>query len=431
MGAAVKKHGRTFWDEARLCAQRVFRSDFQTERATDVERQKLASAREPIVNPMVQDFVAWRRSVLWVAACLIGLYAVIELVSYRTFEEQMRPAWDAQFDQMYAQGMLDHRMSREQFREQSLEQFGRGNAGVIDGIEGLLTTSVFVSAILVVIAARSWKSVRSSRTLSRWGWAVMFVAPFLVSFLPITALMDFGHIPAESRDMQRQMLGMVFALSVFMTIAPKAIALFPGIIRSAISLKTLVPESAAPGWVAALMAPLYAIFLLTLVSVINQARGDIFLVGGVLCYMVGPLIYLLRAKHMVRPHSPEEATTVVRGARRQAAIFTVVGTVSLSIFVIRMPGLSWGDALGFIIGVGGNVLLMTVVASDLVLALLYQGYRQGRNFAGSDHEARLEERFAALAQVGFTSLLRADRAAAQAGAPPAPPEQPPPSAPKP
>lgn len=404
VSAAVKKHGRTFWDEARLCAQRVIRSDFQTERATDLERHKLATAREPIQNPMVQDFVAWRRSVLWVAAALIGLYAVIEVLSFRTFETTMRPQLDRLYEQAVAQGAAG--MSREEFREMSMQQFGRSNAGVIDGIEALLTISVFVSAVLVVLAARSWKSVRSSRRWSRAAWGVMFVTPFVVSFIPITAMMDFSHVPdPTARAQQRTAMGTMFALGVFMTIAPKAIALFPGIIRSSISLKTLVPESASPGWAAAIMAPLYAIFLLTLVSVINQAQGDIFLVVGVICYMVGPMVYLVFAKRLVRPHTPAETSTVVRGLRRQAGIFTAIGTVLVGIFVLRLPQLTFGDALGFMVGVAGNLLLMTVVASDLILALLYQSYRQARAFAGSELEATLDVKFAALSEVGFTHLL--------------------------
>ena len=405
VSAAMKKHGRTFWDEARLCAQRVVRSDFQTERATDAERARLASARQPVTNPMVQDFVAWRRSVLWIAAALIALYAVIELLSFRTFEHRVRPQIDAMYDQAQAQGAAA--MSRQEFRDLSMQQFGRSNAGVIDAIEVVLTLSVFASAIFIVLAAYSWRSVRASRRWSRVGWFIMFVTPFVVSFLPITALMDFSHVADERmRAQQRTAMGTMFALAVFMTIAPKAIALFPGIIRSSISLKTLVPESATPGWAAAVMAPLYAIFLLTLVSVINQAQGDFFLILGVICYMIGPMVYLVFARRLVRPHTAGETSTVIRKLRRIASGFTIAGTLLVGIFVLRK--FTFGDALGFLVGVAGNLLLMTVVASDLILALLYQGYRQARDFAGSALEASLDQRFAALSEVGFTRLIATD-----------------------
>jgi len=402
--AFSKKHGRTFWDEARLCAQRVIRSDFQTERATDLERQKLASAKHPIVNPMVQDFVSWRRSVLWIAAGLIALYAVIEVLSFRTFVATMRPQLSKMYDQYNANGQVP--ISRQDFIDQSISQFGRGNAAVIDALEVLLTLSVFVSAVFLVLAARSWKSIRVSRLLSRIGWGVMFVTPFVVYFFPITALMDFKHVADRAmRDQQRTAMGTMFALGVFMTIAPKAIALFPGIIRASIGLKTLVPESASPGWAAAIMAPLYAIFLLTMVSVVNQAQGDVFLILGVICYMIGPMVYLVFAKRMVRPHTAEETSTIVRPLRHLAGGFTLAGTLLVAIFVLRLPQLSFGDALGFLVGVGGNLLLMTVVASDLILALLYQSYRQARAFAGTTLEASLDIKFAALSQVGFTSLI--------------------------
>ncbi len=382
----------------------MIRSDFQTERATDLERQKLASAKHPIVNPMVQDFVSWRRSVLWIAAGLIALYAVIEVLSFRTFVATMRPQLSKMYDQYNANGQVP--ISRQDFIDQSISQFGRGNAAVIDALEVLLTLSVFVSAVFLVLAARSWKSIRVSRLLSRIGWGVMFVTPFVVYFFPITALMDFKHVADRAmRDQQRTAMGTMFALGVFMTIAPKAIALFPGIIRASIGLKTLVPESASPGWAAAIMAPLYAIFLLTMVSVVNQAQGDVFLILGVICYMIGPMVYLVFAKRMVRPHTAEETSTIVRPLRHLAGGFTLAGTLLVAIFVLRLPQLSFGDALGFLVGVGGNLLLMTVVASDLILALLYQSYRQARAFAGTTLEASLDIKFAALSQVGFTSLI--------------------------
>jgi hypothetical protein len=433
----MKKHGRTFWDEARLCAQRVFRSDFQTERATDTERAKLAAAREPVTNPMVQDFVSWRRAVLWTAAALIGLYALIELVSFRTFVGTMRPQLSRMYDQYAAQGQAP--MSRDEFIRMSIEQFGRSNAAVIDGINVVLTLSIFLSLVFVILAARSWKSVRASRFWSRIGWAIMFGTPFLVSFIPMTAMMDFSHVPDRNmREQQRTAMGTMFALAVFMTIAPKAIALFPGIIRSSISLKTLVPESASPGWVAAIMAPLYAVFLLTLVSVINQSQGDFFLICGVICYMIGPMVYLVYARRLVRPHTAAETSTVIRRLRRIAAGFTTAGTALVAIFVLRMPQLSFGDALGFLVGVGGNLLLMTVVASDLILAMLYQGHRQARAFAGSELEAILDHRFAALSEVGFTRLMHTDlqalvaQAQAKAGQFTAPQSfQPPPPGPHP
>ncbi|MCA9287457.1 MAG: hypothetical protein KDA05_02665, partial [Phycisphaerales bacterium] len=299
VGAAAMKHGRTFWDEALLCAQRVTRSDFQTERATELERAKLAGARHPIVNPMVQDFVAWRRSVLWVAAVLIAIYAFFQIVTFTTFESAMGP----QIDRLYEEAVEQARahgvrveLSRGEFHEMSMRQFGRNNAEVVDAINGILATSVFLSAICIGIAAKWWKSVPASRLWSRIAWGIMFCVPMILSFFPITWFMSFEHVQeAHARGAQRQAMGAVFAVGVFMMIAPKAIALFPGIIRSAVSLKTLVPESVAPGWVAAGMAPLYAIFLFTLVSMINQSQGDIFLILGVLCFMTGPLVYIVFA----------------------------------------------------------------------------------------------------------------------------------------
>lgn len=402
-------------EDIRLCLRRVARSDFQRERATDRERELLASSPEPITNELVQDFVAWRRSVLWVAAAFIGLYAALTIASFQTFEQVAASGvayedYRAQYEnapEWSRPGPLQSRSEWEgQLREQVRENFGAENADLINGIMVVFALAIVVAAVLTILAARQWKSVRASRRWSRAAWLVMFGVPFLVSFLPITAMMDFDQISEDLQEQEqmRMLLGASFALGVFMTIAPKAIALFPGIIRSCISLKTLVPESATPGWIAALMAPLYAIFLLTLVSVMNQMQGDMLLIGGVLCFMAGPLIYVWKAEDVVRPHTPEETTTVLHGARKQASLLTIAGVVLLGAYVVELPNMTAVDALSFVAGVLGNVLLMTVVAADLIVALLYHSYRQSREFAGTELEASLDAKYRALSEVGFTRL---------------------------
>jgi len=416
------RQGQWLRDEAMLCARRVVRSDFQTEHATDAEREALASAEHPINDPMVQDFVAWRRSLLWVSAVFIVLYAGLQVVGYKTFEEQMKPAWDAMFDAQagklgeFANFRQDQMPGREAFYKTQIKAFGEGNAEIIDGVEGIMLASVVLAAVCVVIAAKKWQSVSLSRKWSRIGWLIMFGVPMLVLMLPITSLMSFDHIQDKAlREAQKMGMGTVFALGAFITIAPKAIALFPGIIRSSMSLKTLIPESATPGWIAAIMAPFYAIFLVLIVSVINQIHGDLLLVGGLVCFMIGPLVYVWKGEDMVRPHTPQETTTIVAGVRKQAALFTVIGTILLSIFILRLPMFSATDAIEFMAGVVGNVLLMTVVAADLILALLYLSYRQNRAFAGTELEASLDQKFQSLAEVGFTQIRVPGPASSSAG----------------
>ena len=53
------------------------------------------------------------------------------------------------------------------------------------------------------------------------------------------------------------------------------------------------------------------------VSMINQISGSFFLLAGLALLMVAPLVYLKRAKEVLRPHTPEEAAVFVRGARRR------------------------------------------------------------------------------------------------------------------
>ncbi|MBX3363633.1 MAG: hypothetical protein KF866_02600 [Phycisphaeraceae bacterium] len=397
-------------DEAWLHLRRVVRGDFLTERATDAERARLAHSSPPITPPLAQDYAAWRKSVLWVAAVVMAIYAMWDLATYTTIEEQMTSAARAQLKaELKSQG-IEAEITREMVemkRNQQMELLGRDNAETLDGINSILKLSVLVSASLAGVAAFRWSDPKRSRKWSRAAWLVVFLTPFVLTLLPFTSLMDFSHLSGHGEEVVKQVkqgFGAYFALSVFMMIGPKAIALFPGIIRSSMSLKTLLPESGTPGWVICIMGPMYAVFLLVIMSTVNQAHGDIFLIGGVASFIAGAVIYAWRADRLARPHTPEEVTTMVRQIRRQAMLCNVSGCVLLCIFIMRMPGLQPADVVSFMLGVLATVLLLTIVSSDFVLALMEQSYRQQRHFAGSELEASLENRYNALKAVGYTTL---------------------------
>ena len=315
---------------------------------------------------------------LWLAGITLSVLTVIQLATFEEAADSMEP--------------------------EMVRAFGRDNIALIDSLEWLQILSLVVGTILAVAAAWRWRDVRLSRRLARWGFLIVFVTPFAIMALPLTSMMDFSHLNEAARQQLTGYFGMIFGLSVFLTVGPKAIALFPAIIRGSMTLKTLLPESATPGWAAAVLAPFYAIFLLLVVGMINQISGNFFLLAGVGCLMVAPLVYLKRAKEVLRPHTPEEAAVFVRGARRQVLFFNLTGGVLLVIFIIDLGFLDFGDALEFAIGIAGNVLLLTVVAADLILALLRAGYEQTKAFHGTGLHRSLDEKFAALAGTGLTDV---------------------------
>lgn len=362
------------WEETRRAVRRYTRSDFTVEHATSSERELLAAATPPIEASSAQDYVAWRRSLLWLSGIALLLVGLLQIVTFTTMKE-----------------MLGGQVSEAV------------DLGTVDGVFGFLILPVFVGGGLALWAATRWRDVRASRRLARIGFLVSFLTPFVVAAIPIQELLEHGQLPPQDLQALNLMLGTMVGLRFSFVLGPRAIALFPGIIRSSIALKTLLPESPMPGWTAALLAPLYAIFLLVVFALIIQVQGNLLLLLGLACLMVSPLVYVWKARAVLRPHSVEEIGSVIRPVRARASLFTILGVVFFGIFLVDLE-VGFLDLLLFVLSVAGNVLLLTVVGADFFLALMKHGHDQSRDLVRSDLETRLEQRFDDLTAAGLAEL---------------------------
>jgi hypothetical protein len=182
-------------------------------------------------------------------------------------------------------------------------------------------------------------------------------------------------------------------------VAPKVLAVFPGFMRAAMTVKTLVHESAVPGYVAVLCAPVYAVFLVVVFSAVNQFRGDLKLMLGLGCLIAGAMVYAVRARELMRSHTAEEAVAAIRRVRRTAAAFNVAGVVLLAWFLVSMLELGVLDVLGFFATALGGLLLMMVVAADFLLVLISREHEQAHRFHASPLAAEFERKLAELSTV--------------------------------
>lgn len=354
--------------------QRVTRADLQVDRATPEERELLASASPPVTSPIAQDYAAWRRSVLWVAAACLVTHTLFELFGMHSFAEDLGP-------QLAAVIRVE-------------------NLSAVNWLTRTVVIVLCVGSALTVLAATAWRNVRASLVLARIAWLLMFATPFLIAAVPITKLINLDHLPLAAQTVVRTALGGAFALSFFFSIGPRAVALFPGIIRSALAVKTLLPESPTPGWVILLVGPLYTVFLLVLVTGIIQSQASYYLLGGVLCLILSPLIYVLRRKDLVRPQSAPEAERMVSSTKRLASVFSFAGVLLLAVFVLRRPNLELLSLFGFLTGIVGNVVLLMAVGADFTVGVLRAAHEQQKSFQGSELQASLEQKFAALENLG-------------------------------
>lgn len=362
--------------------RRVFRSDFVVVQATDGERARL----EPrgIASPAAQDYAAWRRAVLIVAAALTVAASFLALREYRSAEEILvQSAWETHV-------ALGGQADFESVRQEARAVFGSRNLRLLEANMMLEIAALIVGAGLALLAAALWARIAWSRRAARLAWLVLFGVPLVNLAFPWAKVMDFGHLHAAQAEAIRTTMALSAMLAVVVNVWPKVLALFPGILRSSMAVKTLVHESALPGHVATVCAPLYAVFLVVVFSAINQFKGDWKLLAGLGCLIVGALMYVIRRRAITRPHTKEEAGTTIRSVRRSAALFNVAGIVFLS-DALELEALAIAT---FFTNAAGGLLLMMVVTSDYLLVLIAREHVESRRFHGSklagDFDRKLE-----------------------------------------
>lgn len=380
---------------------RAVSGDFQKNHASDDERQQMAQAPQPVADPLAQDYVAWRRAALWVGGVLLGVGAMIGLAEHQGIAEQGARAQLVTQGQPWTDGDLQNAI------QQTTRQIGANNLAIIDGLLDFLLFVKVTVAVLVITAAWKWVQLRRSRTMTRWALITALVVPLLVSAWPWAQFLDFGHLQGEVGDRVKEIKATVafyIAATLVLTIAPKLIALFPGIMRSAMTLKTLLPEATTPGWLVVACGPFLVGFLLLVVCFMSQVEGSWLLLGGTVALVFGPVLYIRKAGMLVRPHTPEEVSSVVGPVRQLAGLGNVVGAVLLTTYLFGLDQVSWTTAVHMLFEAGGGILLTMVAISDLTIALLAFSQRQGAQFQSSAQRALYERRLEALSGVGLTSL---------------------------
>lgn len=378
--------------------KRTATADFQRERAADDERAQLAAQSKPVNDPLAQDYVAWRRAVLWLSGVVLAIGVLLAVVDHRPIAETMAAS-------MGANGQPADPV-------QVVELLGKENVEMLDDLQYFNLLLKACVAGLVLYAAKNWLLVSRSRSVARWAWITALIVPLVVSAYPWASALDFTHLDRNQQfgmaagqgQQLKQMFGFVFAASSVMTIGPKLFALFPGIMRSSLSLKTLLPEAVAPGWLAVVFAPFMAGFLLLVMCLLSQTDGSMLAIGAIVLLASGPVVYVRRARDLVRPHRAEEVGGVLRGIRRQAAMFTVAGLVLLLVYLFRLDSLSVMTLAHMLVEAAGGVLLTMVAISDITLALLAFSQRQGASFQDSDLRAAYEQRLQSLGSAGLTDV---------------------------
>ena len=396
--STAKTAAQHFASEFRLGLQRIAQGDFHQIKASDEERRVLASGHRPVDQPLAQDYAAWRKSILIVASVLLVLAALFKVVRFQSFEALVVQ------EQLKAAKQQDPSITVESVRQNVLQTFGRDNLDTINFLFIMDLSVILLAALLVVLAARKWASIRGSRRMARRAWYVWLLLPVCMGMIPWVGLLEFRNIPAAQADQVRQVLGLVLGLSMAVLLGPKIVSLFPGVIRSGLILKTLVPETGHPIWAAVFSTPLFILSLILTVATVLQINADPLLLFCILSFIIAPVAYLRQAGALMQPMTSTEAAERVRRARKSGYALNGLGAVLLIWFVLKHELVAWDGAIVLVASTLGGILLVMVVTSDFLLALLHTSFQQAGLLYGTEKAAELEDRLEALSAGGLTEL---------------------------
>jgi hypothetical protein len=325
--------GHGFGAMAVLSLRRAFRLRIEPNEILDDERRAMAMARPAITDETQQAFLAWRRSVLFMAALLMIPVGVLHAYESLKDLENLPEGWKT-----------------------------------------LTYLSVIVEAGFAVFLwtqVRRWTAwKRQARTLS-WAWLVYFLTPFLMFLYPLASALDFGTASAEQvREMQVG-IGFLIGAQALVSLAPKVISLLQGLIRASIATKSLFPGASAPGWLMVIAAPLYMIIFYIFVLLPYHFTGSGLVVAGMLFVLAAKGSLVRAGLGLTRPMLPDAARAATGRTLHVWMALLVAGAVCISAglwgLVSRASPLT---LVNFALSMAANILLLTLIATDALITAL-------------------------------------------------------------
>ena len=358
LAAAIEEvPGSKFVSFLKISAKRAFRLRIEPTEVLPSEREALEQATPPIVDPNLQAFLAWRRSVLFLVAVALAPLAIIGFL-------------DAAFVSMPTPVRVVK-------------------------LAPVLAEAVFLGICWAQL--RNWAHWRMQRRWLLLGWAIFLVTPFVVFAYPLSDLnlKDLRNFTGRD-DLVRAMVPFQMAMLAMLQLAPKAISLMPGLIRASLVIKLLFPGSSAPGWLIVVAAPIYALLAYVILIVPYQFTGSGWFVAGIIG-IVGSQFFLARAGFSLsKPHLEIDALYEITLLRKiyltamiVAGILIVIALGSL-VAQLKMHAL---DVVLSVLKFETNVLILTLIGADVVITNLDKARSKTE---GLDHvEEQAEAKIAA------------------------------------
>jgi len=328
--------------------KRAFRLEINPNEVLVSERKALAASAAHVTDPEHQAFLAWRRSVL-----LIVALAFIPLTVMRVIEAYEGPP-------------------------------------LPDGARAMMLMPAVAEGLFCLVALwqlGSWTQWKRQRRILLIAWAAYLIAPFVVYLYPFRESFDdikevkqaaglLGNVGIVFKKKHMHVgVGLLFGIKAILVLAPKAISLMPGLIRASIVSKLLFPGTSGPGFLMMMAAPLYALFAYVIILLPYQITGSLYFVGGVSGVMLAQIFIALSGSRLAQPLPRDEARKRIHGYWKGyiAILVLSAGVMIAGVFdFVRSLDYSVVSVFTTILAFASNVLLLTLIGTDAIVASLHR-----------------------------------------------------------
>jgi hypothetical protein len=177
---------------------------------------------------------------------------------------------------------------------------------------------------------------------------------------------------------------------------PSLLSFPSGLVRGAARVKRMLPAGTIAGWVLVIMTPVYAVyFVLALILVQHLAGNGVLLLGAGLL-AASPFVHLAAAKLYIFPLTTDLEVRRLDRVQRLAGLVGAAGLVTIVIWAVTATigdkriiggGDALLDPLGALLSaleLVARILVTSVVFSSLLLQVTESAWRHDRNYADRD-----------------------------------------------
>ena len=383
-------------------ALRGVRADLARQQLFDPEVRQLEGKIE---GQAALQYVCWRRSAIWIALAALAIALLFGLISFaESLGRSDDDMWSQMFGEQVESALRDQGLSDERIKRQ-LGEAKKATLPIardLNSIDSSLGTLLFLGTVgavaFLALAGLRWDHVEASRKALRFALLSALGVPLACALVPWNMMVDTDALKgaagasADAIDQIKVGTGLLVAVALFTKVGPAVIGLCAGVIRGAMTLKTLLPESFLPGWTVLAFAPVYAVLMITVIVLVHQMQGNIVLLAGVAALIASPMSYVLMGDQILAPMSGEEASSKIRTSRSRATTFYLIGSTAIAVWMLENTELGFVDAIGFLFSAIGTALLISTAAADLQIQLIGSSWRQLDQLKSSELADNLEHK---------------------------------------